>query len=42
MTKELIERINQWNNIKYPNDKETRIIIATLKSKILHDDVFFM
>ena len=33
MTKELIERINQWNNIKYPNDKETRIIIATLKPK---------
>ena len=31
MTKELIERINQWNNIKYPNDKETRIIICTLK-----------
>ena len=31
MTKELIDRINQWNNIKYPNDKETRIIICTLK-----------
>ena len=31
MTEELIERINQWNDIKYPNDKETRIIIATLK-----------
>ena len=31
MTEKLIERINQWNNIKYPNDKETRIIIATLK-----------
>ena len=31
MTKELIERINQWNNIKYPNGKETRIIICTLK-----------
>ena len=31
MTKELIEKINQWNNIKYPNDKETRIIICTLK-----------
>ena len=30
MTKELIERIDQWNNIKYPNDKETRIIICTL------------
>ena len=31
MTKELIERIKQWNDIKYPNDKETRIIFATLK-----------
>tara|TARA_R110000765_G_scaffold30306_1_gene71738 strand:- start:1607 stop:1741 length:135 start_codon:yes stop_codon:yes gene_type:complete len=31
MTKELIERINQWNDIKYPNDNETRIIFATLK-----------
>ena len=31
MTKELIERINQWNDIKYPNDSETRIVIATLR-----------
>ena len=31
MTEKLIERINQWNDIKYPNDIETRIIIATLK-----------
>ena len=31
MTEKLIERINQWNDIKYPNDNETRIIIATLK-----------
>ena len=31
MTEELINRINQWNEIKYPNDNETRIIIATLK-----------
>ena len=31
MTEKLIERINQWNDIKYPNDKETRIIIYTLK-----------
>ena len=31
MTEELIERINQWNDIKYPNNKETRIIICTLK-----------
>ena len=31
MTRELIKRIKQWNEIKYPNDNETRIIIATLK-----------
>ena len=31
MNKELIKRIDDWNKIKYPNDKETRIIIATLK-----------
>ena len=31
MNEELIDRINQWNDIKYPNDKETRIIICTLK-----------
>ena len=31
MTEKLIKRINQWNNIKYPNDKETRIVFATLK-----------
>ena len=31
MTEKLIERINEWNEIKYPNDNETRIIIATLK-----------
>ena len=31
MDKELIERIRVWNEIKYPNDNETRIIIATLK-----------
>ena len=31
MTDKLINRINEWNNIKYPNDNETRIIIATLK-----------
>ena len=34
MTEKLIERINQWNDIKYPNDKETRIIICTLKPAI--------
>ena len=31
MDKELIERIRIWNEIKYPNDNETRIIIAKLK-----------
>ena len=31
MNEELIERINEWNKIKYPNDNETRIIICTLK-----------
>ena len=31
MNKELIKRIYDWNKIKYPNDNETRIIIATLK-----------
>ena len=33
MTEELIERINQWNEIKYPNDNETRIVFVTLKPK---------
>ena len=31
MNEDLRDRINQWNSIKYPNDNETRIIIATLK-----------
>ena len=31
MNEDLRDRINQWNDIKYPNDYETRIIIATLK-----------
>ena len=31
MTEELIERIDQFNKIKYGNDNETRIIFATLK-----------
>ena len=31
MNKELIERIRQFNEIRYPNDNETRIIIARLK-----------
>ena len=31
MDDKLVERINQWNEIKYPNDNETRIVFATLK-----------
>ena len=33
MDDKLIERIDDWNKIKYPNDKETRIIFCTLKPK---------
>ena len=33
MSEELRERIRQFNEIKYPNDNETRIIIARLKPK---------
>ena len=33
MDNKLIEKINKLNKIKYPNDNETRIIIATLKPK---------
>ena len=31
MNKDLIERIKQFNEIKFGNDNETRIIIAKLK-----------
>ena len=31
MDDKLIKRIDDWNKIKYPNNNETRIIIATLK-----------
>ena len=31
MSEELKQRIKQFNEIKYPNDNETKIIIATLK-----------
>ena len=31
MDDKLVERINQWNEINYPNDNETRIIFATLQ-----------
>ena len=33
MNEDLRDRINQWNDIKYPNNNETRIIIATLKQQ---------
>ncbi len=33
MDEKLIERIRVWNEIKYPNDNETRIIVAKLKPK---------
>ena len=31
MSENLRDRINQWNEIKYPNDNEIRIVFATLK-----------
>ena len=31
MNEDLKEKIRIWNEIKYPNDNETRIIIAKLK-----------
>ena len=31
MSEDLINRIKIWNEIKYPNDNETRIIFTTLK-----------
>ena len=31
MNEELIKRIKQFKEIKYPNENETRIIIARLK-----------
>ena len=33
MSEDLKQRIKEFNDIKYPNDNETRIIIATLKPK---------
>ena len=33
MTENLKQLIKEFNEIKYPNDNETRIIIATLKPK---------
>ena len=31
MTDKLKQRIKEFNDIKYPNDNETRIVFATLK-----------
>ena len=31
MGEKLINRIIEWNKIKYPNDNETRIVFTTLK-----------
>ena len=31
MSEELKQRIKEFNDIKYPNDNETRIVFATLK-----------
>ena len=33
MNSKLIERLKQFNEIKYGNDNETRIIFTTLKPK---------
>ena len=34
MDDKLIKRIDDWNKIKYPNDKEVRIVFTTLKPAI--------
>ena len=34
MSEDLKQLIKEFNEIKYPNDNETRIIIATLKPEI--------
>ena len=31
MSEDLKQRIKEFNEIKYPNDNETRIILTTLK-----------
>ena len=33
MNKKLKQRIKEFNEIKYPNDKSNRIIVASLKPK---------
>ena len=34
MDDKLIKRIDDWNKIKYPNDKDVRIVFTTLKPTI--------
>ena len=34
MSEDLKQRIKEFNEIKYPNDNETRIVFATLKPAI--------
>ena len=34
MNKDLKKRIEEFNKIKYPQDNETRIILATLKPRL--------
>ena len=34
MSEDLKQRIKEFNEIKYPNDNETRIIITTLKPEV--------
>ena len=33
MSEDLKQRIKEFNEIKYPNDNETRIILTTLKTQ---------
>ena len=33
MSEDLKQRIKEFNDIKYPNDNEKRIVFATLKPK---------
>ena len=40
MDDKLIKRIDDWNKIKYPNDRETRIIFATLEPQPVASDVY--
>jgi len=34
MSEDLKQRIKEFNEIKYPNDNETRIVFATLKPAV--------